>query len=157
MNQPNVNPETGIRYGVISGNTLDPEVLDQLYQKASADDTNRWRGERGKELLAEVENSTLYEIYQDELDDLIDRQLDYETANYSNDEPNAEIEHDGVKLKYSWLGGAPLIFVLESSLRTHVTSLCSPCVPNAGDLDSGWDPDGYECYDLPSDWLRKEA
>lgn len=32
-----------------------------------------------------------------------------------------------------------------------IADLCSPCVPNAGSLDSV-NPNGYECYDVPADW-----
>ena len=31
---PNTNPRTGLPFGVIAGNSLDPELLDALYMKA---------------------------------------------------------------------------------------------------------------------------
>ena len=65
-------------------------------------------------------------------------------------EPSGTIEHDGLIVTFDWLGGCPLIIVNESPFITFA-SPCSPCVPNAGDLDS-LDPDGVECYTVPENW-----
>lgn len=62
--------------------------------------------------------------------------------------PGEEYPEDGeVSITYSeddvdylldWLGGAPIVFVLNSPWYTRC-SPCSPCLPNAGDLDSRYD------------------
>lgn len=55
----------------------------------------------------------------------------------------------------SYLGGAPMIWAMKTPFLTKAR-LCSPCVPNAGDLDSP-DPDGYECYAVEPDWFEGEC
>ena len=74
--------------------------------------------------------------------------------NFEDDEPQAEFEHEGIKVVFCWLGGAPLVIVVESPYIA-IAGLCSPCVPNAGNLDDK-DPDGEECYDVPADWYAKD-
>lgn len=74
---------------------------------------------------------------------------------YQPDEPIHEgsfMLGDGnwVKYRTSWLGGALNIFIFESPFTAR-TVACSPCVPNAGDLDNVGKGD-YLCYDVPPDW-----
>lgn len=69
------------------------------------------------------------------------------------DEPIIEGVLDGIHYRISWLGGAPLVIVLASPLRTRA-DLCSPCVPGACNLSSP-NPDGYECFDVPPEWKRQ--
>jgi hypothetical protein len=74
--------------------------------------------------------------------------------------PNISGKLDGVDYQISWLGGAPLLWVLHSPNIVEVHSLCSPCVPNAGNLDSEIVPanqDGYVCYGIPEEWTRVTA
>jgi len=115
---PNINPETGIRYGVVSLNSLQDWVWEEFEYKG--------------ELLTEVD---------DEAEDW-------------PEEPAYELEVEDMKLQLGWLGGAPLVWVLKSPHTTRARE-CSPCVPNAGDLDS-LDEGGFECYTLPEDWFYKE-
>jgi hypothetical protein len=77
------------------------------------------------------------------------------------DEPHITGKYDDIEYQVTWLGGAPLVWVLKGPIGS-VNRLCSPCVPNAGDLDSGFiggdqvpPPDfkGYECYVVPPNWL----
>lgn len=46
-----------------------------------------------------------------------------------------EYEDEGFKYRLARLGGAPLVWVIESPYVTYCRS-CSPCIPNAGDLDN---------------------
>lgn len=66
------------------------------------------------------------------------------------DEPEYEGEYGGVKYQIFYLGGAPHLMVLHSP---HIVKarLCSPCIPNAGDLDS-LDDSGCDTYGVPADW-----
>jgi hypothetical protein len=50
---PNIHPETGIRYGVISANSLDPDVVQELFYGAGANDLSYEAAL--KELRAEAE------------------------------------------------------------------------------------------------------
>jgi hypothetical protein len=65
-----------------------------------------------------------------------------------------ETDHGPVKLTTGTLGGAILIWVLESPWVAEVR-VCSPCVPNAGDLDSPHEG-GMVCYCLPPDDMPEE-
>lgn len=64
-----------------------------------------------------------------------------------------------VKLRLGHLGGAPLLWVIESPYFTRA-SWCSPCVPGAGDLDNPKSltaEGGVRCHclpadDMPDDW-----
>lgn len=97
----------------------------------------------------------------DDRDDYIDTRLELESENIQIDEPTISgtyknpWDEEGVEIEYaiSHLGGAPLLWVFKSPIISKAR-LCSPCVPNAGDLDS-LDDDGYECYGIPDDWRHK--
>lgn len=62
-------------------------------------------------------------------------------------------DHGEVKYHVGWLGGAPLIWVIVSPWVIGCRK-CSPCVPNAGDLDAPTDQSA-NClaYSLPPDRL----
>lgn len=141
--QPNVNPETGVRYGIISANSLNPDVIHEiqsygrdLYFEAACDDIRR---EVGCEDLS-----------ADEAEQEIERRIESLGYSWYHDEPVHAHVMDGVTCQTTWLGGALLVWIFESPKRTKA-KLCSPCVPNCGDLDNVSE-DGVECYDVPDDW-----
>ena len=206
----NVNPKTGIRYGVINGRSLDDEVYNDLCYGPQAKDLSyeaaleelkkeaRSRYEDARELAEgsfenavdagnqpDIEAAKLDYIDEylehklgtsstDNVDDYIDWVVEREN-DFQIDEPEIEGESDGVKYRISWLGGAPLVWILEGPVG-FANRLCSPCVPNAADLDGGFYTqeefdiaaanrpdgmaddldDGYECYVPPRDWLRSD-
>lgn len=170
----------GVRYGTIYLNSLDPNVADELFCGPQATNLSEQRAyeelkheiERDadgieEEIYNEVEdreprfiNDPVYLEVQYEAafqrlgyadrDDYIDTRLELESQDMQIEEPTISGTLEGVKYEISWLGGAPLLFVLESPVISKAR-LCSPCVPNAGDLDS-LDEDGYECYGIPEYW-----
>ena len=169
----NCNPKTGIRYGVISGNSLDGDVLYTLFIKAEADAYKHldWKGmciellnqktfEDLVELTDDVEGNLVLPESPNENDviEWIEKNVSdweelYNTMEINGVEiyeVNGDFEYEGVTGRYSMLGGAPLIFVYDSP---HITkaNLCSPCVPNAGNLDDV-DEDGVDCYNVPKEW-----
>lgn len=97
-------------------------------------------------------------------------------CDFNIDEPIIEGTYEGVKYRISWLGGAPILRIIEGPLG-YARELCSPCVPNAANLDGGyvlereldleclhdtldrWDykkgrnETWYGCYVVPEDWL----
>lgn len=176
----NTNPQTGIRYGTIYLNSLDPNVADELFFGSQA--TNLSEQRAYEELKHEIErdaegvedevriaiaerdyamlsNDNLMEReveaafqrlgYADR-DDYIDTRLELESQDMQIEEPTISGTLDGVKYEISWLGGAPLLFVLESPVTGHF-SLCSPCVPGAVSIDCP-NPDGELGYGIPEDW-----
>ena len=133
---PNYNEYTGLPYGVVQGNNLQPDLLDELYFKAL---------DICKEKLLEEERITRAENGQCDDADWQDEFLEGCTI----DEPRAAFEYEGIHLQYSWLGGAPIVFSFNGPVQT-VQSYCSPCVPGAADLDSG--EGDIECHGFPADW-----
>ena len=162
MPTANIHPVTGIRYGAINGNSLDPDVLYELHDKASEivfnayrlDEMKRFANERDHDYADDIQADDLFNSLTDAFGEEFDDFIYAVDENYEYDEPQAEFEHEGIKVVFSYLGGAPLVIVTESPCIA-IAELCSPCVPNAGNLDSK-DPDGEECYDVPVDWYAKD-
>ena len=142
--QPNVNPETGIRYGIISANSLDGELVQDLLYYEGEDLS--WKEAEEEIKIAMREEGVTEEDW--------DRTLDDRLSDVYIDEPIVEGECEGVKYRTSWLGGALHFWIFESP-RIGLYSKCSPCCPNAGNLDSPND-DGVECYDVPEGWRVDE-
>lgn len=130
---PNLNPTTGIAYGTIYLNDLPDWVFDEFQ-------------DHGVNLTARAAE----EEYRSENPDASDADMDRFWDHYEGSEECYALERDGMKLELSYLGGAALIFVLESPSTTRARP-CSPCVPGAGDLNSK-DASGIECYDLIPSW-----
>ena len=156
----NINPETGIPYGVISANCLHPELVDYLLHDSGTNLTE-------KEALKEHLHERLQEeLTEEEFDDL--EESDYESRiigidpfwdeNFLNtadfDEPCIEGESEGVHYATVYFGGALNFFIFQSPQATWKARRGSPCCPNAGVLDT-LDGD-YMCYDVPKDWRIEE-
>lgn len=145
---PNINPKTSIRYGTIYINELDPEVGHELMFGPQAVDLtyNACVAELEAEIRRDLEVDG--EVDEDEFQARFEREVDWITC----DEPTIEGVYQGVKYQVTWLGGVPLLFVLESP-HTGMFALCSPCVPNACSIGQAGD---YEGYDVPKDWRNEE-
>lgn len=164
----NINPDTNIPYGIIKIDAIDSDVLhDLLYVKgrdisydAALEEhlaQKRREHEAAMEELAikraetgeDRENPNIGED-DPEFDE------DFETQefaeHYQCDEPVTQGEYQGVKYQTTWLGGALMLYVFESPVLTKCRP-CSPCVPNAGDLDSTGD---YLAYGVPVEWLSED-
>lgn len=150
----NINPETGIAYGYISANTLDSDLVTELldggvnHTREAA--YREWREEKAAQLMA----ADLTINGMDEAKDRADC-VAYEFAdNYYDEEPVVEGVHEGVSFCSSWLGGALNFFISHSPYTTDKARRSSPCVPNAGILDT-LDGD-VTSYDVPPDWRYSE-
>ena len=132
----NVNPKTGIRYGVISANSLHNDLIDEIV----AHGRNLTLEELIKELQAEFGDDPDELEYQEEQ---LFENLDFYDCSF-------EHEVDGVKIHTSSFGGTMLVWVVESP-HTTMARQCSPCVPGAGDLHN-LDLNGVLCYNVPKDW-----
>jgi hypothetical protein len=138
----NINEKTGIRYGVASQYAIDPEVLDTLWTTALDKACERLYRERIAELQQEG-------LSQEEAEEQAELESD---SLFCYVEPDGQpFEYEGATVAVTTLGGAPLVYIIESPVIVKARP-CSPCVPNAGDLDN-LDPEyGIECYGLPDDW-----
>lgn len=189
----NVNPTTNVRYGVISTSSLDPDVLDTLWygvgkdltyagflanlKKEAENEADAYEdevkveiGETDYHMLSNdryVERK-IEQMWErrgyDSREDYVEAMVEARTSEYAAEEAVIEGEYEGVKYQIDWLGGSPLLWVLEGP-RGWARSLCSPCVPNAADLNSGFISDmgatsqhssWHECYIIPWAWRRWE-
>lgn len=192
----NINLSTGIRFGVISMQALDGDLQQELFYGPQAVDVSynaaycdarvaaelEWAGWIDEAAIAAdevdpnmndtdrewfIENHLVEHQGVSSEEDHVDHKLEEFNDCYVADEPTIDGEYEGVKYHISWLGGAPILYVFEGPVG-FAASLCSLCVPNAADLDAGWnefettDTDNaieyvHECYVVPRDWLAKEA
>jgi len=100
-----------------------------------------------KQIAREVENG---ELALEDADDEYTLREERMGDSFYDDEPVHEFQRDGVRGQTTWLGGALLVFIFHSPF-TGQFDRCSPCVPNACDLDH-FNPDGYVGYDVPPTW-----
>ena len=180
----NINPETGIRYGYISAQSIHPDILDTIMYSVGTDlsfneaelearaeieqeaeqieeDACIAIAERGgytdreaEDALEEEIESAYNRLGYDDREDFVDRRLSRAMDHVYIEEPIIEFEYEGVKGLTSWLGGALNLWIFEST-HTNTFALCSPCVPNVCNLDQP-DPDGCVGYDVPPHWRVKE-
>lgn len=150
----NTHPDTGVAYGLVSSNDLDPELVDTLMHGPQAKDVSfeeSWSEHLARELRARDLES------EDDIDPATLSGLENDFADQY--QPPAEIEitgtHEGVTYATCWLGGALSFWILESP---HIGegSRPSPCVPGAcilhhPDTSSEW-IGSSEGYTVPADW-----
>jgi hypothetical protein len=175
---PNYNPTTGIPYGVIAVQSLNQDwIWDEIAQMDSPELDEAFQEAARERLLDLVRSGEVtYNDFDEGLEpgdeeeavagltgqecvDLVDSVDPHWGQGWwdgiDESEFRKEGEIDGVKVSVSSLGGASLLWVLESPY-TGLYRPCSPCIPGAGDLDSP-DPDfGMQCYDTPPDWREQE-
>ena len=181
----NTNTQTGIRFGVIAIQSLDPDVVDELWYGTGATDLSykaaleEFKAEIERDAdniedevrigIAETDPSLVGDerweerriedeylrLGYDDREDYVENRLEAESWRIQIEEPTIHGHYQGVDYIIDWLGGAPLLWVTKSSHMTY-RSPCSPCVPNAIDLDSEFDPHGTLGYNVPADWRRKE-
>jgi len=148
----NVNPETLIRYGIISANSLDPEVVNDIQMHGK----DVHYEEAKEELWADIKRACGDYMSDADSDDVADLAVERMGDHWQDDEPVHEFDIDcpgygRVKGRTTWLGGALLVWIFESPFIVRAR-VCSPCVPGAGDLDHIDIEDGVDCYDVPNDW-----
>lgn len=142
----NINPDTGIRYGIISAKNLCPDVVDELCYGPQAKDV------RYAEACAEL-NDAIYQAVEGFLSSYQARQLVEEAIEmfeYECEEPIHEGTFENVRYSTTWIGGALHVWVFKSPVVKNYQE-CSPCVPGAGNLDCP-DLDGVPTYDVPAEW-----
>lgn len=174
----NFNPETGIAYGYISANSLDPEVVDTLLYRSGALDWSFLEAHKemltgfiaehdlwadaaptAAKLTTYQSSCELFKSVCDWIDKVEYTMPDEVFDEYQSrldvleglDEPQVEGRHEGTHYMTSWLGGALNFFIFDSPETTEARP-CSPCVPGAGDLNNADSGGSVLCYDVPSDW-----
>ncbi len=182
--QPNTNPKTGIRYGIISANSLNQDLLHELLYHVGTD-LDYMEAQKEAQAALEIEAEHIEEEVRialaeiggwtereyeaawdreveaaynrlgfDDREDFIESSLGREMDGYYCEEPKTAFEYQGVTGRTTWLGGAMLVWIFDSP-NVSTFDLCSPCVPGACELDSP-NPDGYTGYTVPNDWLAEK-
>jgi len=116
------------------------EQLEDFYPRLSSS-FNLESEEPFKEVLQLIIDKEYY--------DAADLLIEYEVLSYYPDEDDYEYKIDDE----SYYMGASYIWVIHSPLVVKA-KLCSPCFPNAGDLDS-LSQDGYDTYGVPEKYLEQ--
>lgn len=147
----NIDPKTGIHYGVIHESSLMPEAVSDLinnsFDLAYKDALDEFRSDLEKVLsdhgldILRVDISALEDAFNDR---------------YESYEPRWFYQDDEYEIQFTDLG----LYILKSPYVT-LASQCSPCCPNAGDLDSAGDaamPNcmgaPVRCYCLPDEFFK---
>jgi len=150
---PNSHPTTGIRYTVYAMQNLDPDVYQELwYGPGATDITYEAAYKEAQEEAVRLAKQAAVDCGEEfDEEDFIEG---WECPDIDIDEHDIAGTYEGVRYEISHLGGAELLWVLESP---HVGQfvLCSPCVPNACDGDSPI-AGGFTGYAVPEEWLNKE-
>jgi len=149
----NTHPVTGIRYTVYSMRNLKSWIYEELFYGSQATDLSYEEAYEEELSLAIKRARYEAEVNGEEFDEA-DFIEDWECPEFEIDEPNIAGTYDGVRYEISWLGGAPLLWVLESP-HTGRFVLCSPCCPQSCDGDSPI-AGGFTGYAVPEEWLSKE-
>ena len=147
----NKDHETGIHYGVISQNKVEPEAINDIAVNGDDLGYEEWLEQIKTELKAAVngvlEDYTNTEIDSDDAADLLDGlELDYMGEGgpwaYSDNEVTLTLGTDGD------------IFITKSIYYTKC-QYCSPCAPGAGYLTNSCE-NGVKSYCLGPDWFEGE-
>jgi hypothetical protein len=156
----NINAETGVRYGVISAANIDPEIIDMIEMNGE----NLSAHAALEQIRIDVnEACNAGTVTEENFDSEVDRRMSEWHENAAEEVYRfVEYGDDGlvdVEIHTGWLGGAQHLFVIRSPFMCFAAQ-CSPCVPNAGDLDTRFDDDSKEgtiaCYDVPPDWRASD-
>lgn len=151
--QTNIDKETGIRYGVISPNSVMPEALDDIYSNGEDMIYTEWKQERFDEIESAIQSAigdyVSDRILKQIVEGATDAAEDCIGEDYESDSDGAGYDYtgDGYHIQTSSLG----LYVLKSPYVTR-TWYCSPCCPGAGNLDSP-DVDGVLTYALGPEWF----
>lgn len=189
----NRNLKTGYPYSVVAGIHLDQYVFNELmytsgkdlnyeaaYNEAKAAAKSKFQDLREKYEQLAADNGAAADLVSSAADELmeaaeechnesdeesfVDQEMEQFSDTFSSDSDciHVEGEHEGVRYMIGSLGGASLVWSINGPLG-KVRSLCSPCVPGAADLDSGYilpDEKGYEesdfshtAHTLPRSWF----
>ena len=142
----NTDQSNGIRYGVISQNTVAPDALNDFY---SDGEDLAWK-EALKEALESARNEAKENKDSEDIDE--DRISDDLGNCWESSAGNLLYEQDGYKLTGCLDDD---LFVLKSPFFTYA-QFCSPCVPGAGDLDNPFESEMNQAG-LKGEGYAKEA
>jgi hypothetical protein len=129
----NWNKDTGLVYGVVSARNA-PWLEEDIITHGNNTSFERFRTECRDKVRNLVRDLP---VASAEIEAAVDASMetleDYYL--YEGEEDNYTYVDGPTKYELGWLGGAPLIWVVDSEWACYCNH-CSPCVPGAGDLDN---------------------
>lgn len=152
----NIDTATGIRYGIVSMNSLGEWAWEEMMHGEDLD-FNEFRKAVKDSLALAIETSLAefnlnYGNDAEEMADAIVDDLEFDNYESTGDNPRYLVESNDYHLQTTSDGK---LFVFKSRWYTHA-AFCSPCVPGAGDLGTPCDA-GPKTYCLNSDSYSKES
>lgn len=160
----NQDAETGIRYGMISCNSVSPWAMDDVYQNGDDIDFEEFKDTLKDELESAIrgvlEERGLVSEYRkmndpEELAESIVNDLEWDNYEGTGDCTHYAYEDgDGADKLVVQTSSHNEMWVFKSPFYTRA-QFCSPCVPGAGNLDTPCDA-GPKTYCLPPDWFDEE-
>lgn len=168
MVQANIHPVTGIAYGVINANNVDGEVLHEISFVNGIDALNIERlvdfvKMYGFEVPEVNETESTFQYYKriesavnafmvDKCEESEETASEYDTL--MEDDFTGHLwycDKDGISTLYNTDDNT---IIVMASTETAMVNPCSPCYPNAGDLDTP-NADGIQAYTVPMDWKNQ--
>lgn len=152
MGRTNIDVETGIRYGVISQNSVLQAWADSSEPDYGPATCPKCGGEVIESHLVNNEGDRWPKLYSHSVEDYACESCEVylDASDAFGEEPLAwTFDSDGYRL-VDCLDND--IMILKSPFYTFA-QLCSPCVPGAGNIDSP-DPEGAKSYCLGHDWFE---
>jgi len=150
MGRSNIDTATGIRYGIVSQNSLSSYAMDDVYNQGD---------DLGYQSFIDEVKSDLERAISRVIDDVGGRingdldvdgfMEDVDFDNYESEGPWSYDQHEGGLVVQTTSNND--LFVFKSPYYTKA-QFCSPCVPGAGNLDSPCE-DGPKTYCLGTDWF----
>lgn len=128
---PNFDEKTGIRYGVISPQSISSWSMDEIYQNGTDPYYENMKKEIN-DLVDEMISNTNWAISDDAIAGIKDLIMDDLNEGYENPDGAMDYSDNDYDLHVS--GDNFGIFVMRSPYYTYCRD-CSPCAPGAGDLD----------------------
>ena len=146
----NIHTKTGIAFGVVYALDL-PYLYDEILQNGTDNNYESAKQEIVEQLksceTAEEANAVVDEHHYSDVYHVEDMDFECEDLagelmeTWEDDSHNVDYEDGEYKYHLTMLGGAPLIYILESPFVATCRP-CSPCCPNAGDLNNITDVNG---------------
>jgi len=158
MGLANRDSVTGIHYGVIHQNAVNPEDISEIYDNGTDLRWEQAKKELQEQLSAAImgvleETSISKRRAQEIADDTAESIVDDEAGEMIQFDESGPMlyEEDGYVIQTSDGGD---LFVIKSPYYTHCR-FCSPCAPGAGHLQN-YQKDGIVTYCLGADWFDDE-
>lgn len=147
---PNYDSEAKIHFGVISNHSVDTEALSDIYDKGE----NLSHAEYVVEVKSHIRSAISDVVSRHQLDSAVDSAFDA-IEDEINDSYHGEDEQYLYQQNGYKISNSPSLVCLFVQLSPYYTyaAACSPCAPNAGDLDK---QGSFKSYCLGPEWFEND-